>query len=129
MLQSVKNQLPIAAAEDVLISPTYVPDLVNATLDLLLDGERGIWHIVNDSVISWADFARVITHLSDCDMNLVQGVTMDSLGYKARRPRYSALASEKGIILPQLHNAIDRFLKEMEFSVEYAADNNLVYEE
>ncbi|MBA2423125.1 MAG: sugar nucleotide-binding protein [Chitinophagales bacterium] len=129
VLQSVKNQLPIAAAEDVLISPTYVPDLVNATLDLLLDGERGIWHIVNDSVISWADFARVITRLSDCDMNLVQGVTMDSFGYKARRPRYSALASEKGIILPQLHNAIDRFLKEMEFSVEYAADNNLVYEE
>lgn len=32
---------PFAAADDLVISPTYVPDLVNTALDLLLDGGRG----------------------------------------------------------------------------------------
>ncbi|XYH95240.1 hypothetical protein ACMHYB_46750 [Sorangium sp. So ce1128] len=26
------------------MTPTYTPDLVNAALDLLTDGERGLWH-------------------------------------------------------------------------------------
>lgn len=30
-----------AATDDLVISPTYVPDLVNTALDLLLDGGRG----------------------------------------------------------------------------------------
>ena len=36
------------AAADIVVSPTYVPDLVHATLDLLLDGETGLWHLAND---------------------------------------------------------------------------------
>src|SRR5215213_4845278 len=33
-----------AAGSDV-VSPTYVPDLVHVTLDLLIDGETGVWHL------------------------------------------------------------------------------------
>ena len=33
------------AAGDLTVSPTYVPDLVHACLDLLIDGEAGIWHL------------------------------------------------------------------------------------
>jgi len=33
---------PVDAADDVLVSPTFVPDLVNAALDLLIDDEHGI---------------------------------------------------------------------------------------
>jgi dTDP-4-dehydrorhamnose reductase len=36
-----------------LMSPTYVPDLVNAALDLLVDEEKGIWHLCNDGLVSW----------------------------------------------------------------------------
>ncbi len=35
------------AAQDIIVSPTYVPDLVNASLDLLIDGETGLWHLAN----------------------------------------------------------------------------------
>jgi dTDP-4-dehydrorhamnose reductase len=38
---------PFAAAGDMTVSPTYVPDLVNACLDLLIDKECGIWHLTN----------------------------------------------------------------------------------
>jgi dTDP-4-dehydrorhamnose reductase len=42
------------APEDIIISPTYVPDLVNACLDLLVDEESGIWHLTNEGELSWA---------------------------------------------------------------------------
>jgi dTDP-4-dehydrorhamnose reductase len=32
---------PVRAAEDAVVSPTYVPDLVRAAFDLLIDGETG----------------------------------------------------------------------------------------
>ena len=35
---------PFLVAEDVTISPSYLPHLVTAALDLLIDGECGIWH-------------------------------------------------------------------------------------
>ena len=41
------------------ISPTYVPDLVNACLDLLIDGEAGIWHLANEGDVSWAELAEL----------------------------------------------------------------------
>ena len=34
-----------AVSTDITVSPTYVPDLVHASLDLLIDRAAGIWHI------------------------------------------------------------------------------------
>src|SRR3954470_20508702 len=45
------------AASDSVITPTYVPDLVNASLDLLIDGETGIWHLANQGAVSWGELA------------------------------------------------------------------------
>src|SRR5256885_10419504 len=43
------------AAADAIVSPTYVPDLAHAALDLLIDGEQGIWHLANSGETSWYD--------------------------------------------------------------------------
>src|SRR5262245_34219436 len=43
-----------------VMSPTYVPDLVHATLDLLIDGEHGVWHVANEGSTSMFDLARAI---------------------------------------------------------------------
>lgn len=48
------------AAEDGIVSPTYVPDLVHTSLDLLIDGENGLWHLANKGAIAWADLARLV---------------------------------------------------------------------
>ena len=40
------------------MTPTYVPDLVNTCLDLLIDRECGVWHLSNGDAMSWADLAR-----------------------------------------------------------------------
>jgi dTDP-4-dehydrorhamnose reductase len=93
------------------ISPTYVPDLVNATLDLLIDDEQGIWHLVNAGAITWADFAFEIANRAHLDTRFVNVVPETEMNRPARRPVYSVLATEKGYTLPTLENALERFFK------------------
>ena len=53
------------APEDQVVSPTYVPDLVSTALDLLMDGERGLWHLAT-AVPELAEFARRRPALPTC---------------------------------------------------------------
>lgn len=98
------------AAEDAVVSPTYVPDLVNASLDLLIDGECGLWHLANPGAIAWAELARFAAKLAGLDATRIEAVSTQSLGLAAPRPTYSVLGSERGILLPPIENAISRYL-------------------
>ena len=102
----------VDAADDTVVSPTYVPDLVNSVLDLMIDGERGIWHLANPGAITWADFARCAARLAGFDADLVVGVPMASLHQVALRPAYSVLGSERGSVLPPLEDALARYVCE-----------------
>ncbi|MDB5426054.1 MAG: dTDP-4-dehydrorhamnose reductase, partial [Phenylobacterium sp.] len=74
VLRTLAAGQAFAAADDLVVSPTYVPDLVGAVLDLVLDGETGLRHLANDAAVSWADFARQVAGALDLDAGLVQGV-------------------------------------------------------
>jgi dTDP-4-dehydrorhamnose reductase len=100
------------AAEDAIVSPTYVPDLVNASLDLLIDGECGLWHLANPGAIAWADLARHTAQLAGVDVSPIQPCPIKMLGLVAPRPNYSVLGSERGVLLPDLDQAITRYLQE-----------------
>jgi dTDP-4-dehydrorhamnose reductase len=108
----------INVANDVVISPTYVPDLVHATLDLLIDEERGIWHLANGGERTWADFAYEIADRFGLNRSFINPVPVQELAYTARRPVYSALASSRGILLPSLEDALRRFTHEMNANME-----------
>jgi dTDP-4-dehydrorhamnose reductase len=110
-LNKLKEGIQVIAADDVCMSPTYIPDLVNESLDLLLDNEHGIFHITNHGKITWAELARKVAKYSGYDESLVIGKPLNELGLKARRPLYSPLKSEKGIKLPTLHNALQRYFE------------------
>jgi len=97
------------APADGVVSPTYVPDLVHASLDLLVDGERGVWHLANVGAVSWADFARLGAVRCGLDPALVEDCETSALGFAAKRPRYSVLDSERARLLPSLDDAIARF--------------------
>mgnify|MGYP003289203995 CR=1 FL=1 len=62
------------AADDQLVSPTYVPDLVQAALNLLIDDERGVWHVANRGAVSWAGFAQMVAEAAGLDAALVDAV-------------------------------------------------------
>jgi len=107
---------PFRAATDVRISPTYVPDLVHVCLDLLIDGESGIWHLTNGQPLTWANFAERIIDHARLDRALLQPCASDELWLAARRPAYSALDSERLAIMPPLDGAIERYFEQRERS-------------
>jgi dTDP-4-dehydrorhamnose reductase len=97
----------IDAANDEVVSPTYVPDLAEATLDLLLDGEQGLWHLVNDGALSWSELALTTARLFGLDQRLIRGRPGHELGFRAARPLFSALGSERGQHLRPLFEALE----------------------
>lgn len=102
---------PFAAAGDLVVTPTYVPDLVNTTLDLLIDKERGIWHLTNGQAVSWAELARRACGIAGIDPAGVRETSWRELGHAAARPANSALASERGLLLPPLDDALARMVR------------------
>lgn len=114
----------VKAAHDLVVSPTYVPDLVDAALDLVLDGEAGLWHLANGGEVSWAEFAVKIARALRLNHRLVEPAASETFGWAARRPRRAALASERGALMPCLDSAIQRYAAMMiasDFQAEIAA--------
>jgi dTDP-4-dehydrorhamnose reductase len=101
-----------AAADDATVSPTYVPDLADACLDLLIDGERGIWHLATPGAVTWADLARRAAALAGVDASRLRARRSCELGLVAPRPLYTALASERGWPMPPLEDALQRCIRE-----------------
>lgn len=111
-LQALRGGGAFAAADDLYVSPTYVPDLVHASLDLLLDGEAGVWHLANAGAVTWADLASRAARGAGLDETAVEGRPAATFGWPAPRPAYSALCSERGYLLPALDDALGRYLCE-----------------
>jgi dTDP-4-dehydrorhamnose reductase len=109
VLRTLATGQSLPAADDLTVSPTYVPDLVDAVLDLFIDGETGLRHLVNDGAVTWADFARRIARALDLDPGLVDGVSAARFGWAARRPASAALATCRGEVMASLDDAIARY--------------------
>jgi dTDP-4-dehydrorhamnose reductase len=97
------------AGAGAVVTPTFVPDLCNAALDLLIDGGTGLWHLTSGTALSWAGFARAIARACGLDPELVDEVPGETLGWVARRPVHAALGSEKGMLMPSLDHALACF--------------------
>jgi dTDP-4-dehydrorhamnose reductase len=97
------------APEDVVVSPTYLPDLVHASLDLMIDRCTGLWHLANDGAISWANFVRQAAQITGIDSSRLVARPASSCGLAATRPRFSALGSEHGKTMPALEDALCRY--------------------
>ena len=102
---------PVSVPGDIFISPTYVPHLVNVTLDLLIDEEQGIWHLSNKGELSWSDLAHEVAGRFNLDKQLIRTVTHRDMNYLAPRPLYTVLSSEKGSLLPSLGSALDEYFE------------------
>ncbi len=101
------------AASDLTVSPTYVPDLVNAVLDLLMDGETGLWNLSSNHAVTWADFALIVAESLGLHRRQIDPRPWRDLGFRAERPRAAALTSSRGILLPKFDDAIGRFAQTM----------------
>lgn len=111
-LRALARREPFAAMHDVVVSHTYVPDLANACIDLLIDAEKGIWHLANAGAMSWHELARTGARRAGVDAGALEGRACSDFGFAARRPAFSALTTERGFALPALDDALDRFIRQ-----------------
>ena len=86
--------------------------IVNTSLDLMIDDEKGVWHLSNKGQISWADLAYTIAERGGFKTSLVNPKPLEHFGFKAKRPVYSVLSSERGNILSSLDDALTRYLQQ-----------------
>ena len=89
-------------ADAAIVSPTYVPDLVHATLDLLLDGQTGIRHLANDGEVSWHDLARDLAKRTGHDPRRITAAPVI--------PSNTSLRSGHGLMLRPLDAALEDFV-------------------
>lgn len=120
-LRTLRANREFWAADDSIVSPTYVPDLVNNSLDLLIDGEHGIWHLANAGEISWAEFAAQAANLARVPTLKLKACNSEFLNLPAPRPRYSVLSSERGLLMPSLNDALIRYFKQREPELDLEA--------
>jgi dTDP-4-dehydrorhamnose reductase len=102
----------VTAVHDERVSPTYVVDLVHAVLDLLVDGESGVWHLANRGAVTWAELAHLAAEVAGLKSGRIEAHPSHGLGRPARRPRYSVLGSERGALMPSLEDALQRFMQD-----------------
>jgi len=101
----------VEACARTKVSPTYVPDLCHATLDLLIDGEKGIWHLANPGSVSWFAFARRLAEGVGFDPGLVEPV-------ETAAPTVTALASNHGTMLRPFDDALEDYLAQVRDSLD-----------
>lgn len=113
VLNALSKRESLEASGDV-VSPTYVPDLVNVALDLLIDGGTGIWHMANVGEMSRRDLAAQAAVRAGFDPALLRGA-------EGLPKLNTALSTERGILMPHLESALDRFFIDSE--VEWSEDH------
>ncbi|QGM97233.1 family 1 glycosylhydrolase [Methylocystis parvus] len=94
----------VHASAHMSVTPTYVPDLVHIALDLLIDGETGVWHLANRGCCNWYDFAL---RLAD-EARLPKALVLPKSGMR----RDTSLDSARGALMPSLDNAVSRFFED-----------------
>jgi dTDP-4-dehydrorhamnose reductase len=95
----------VRAIKDTWASVTYVEDLVSRVGEIMSTGRHGLYHVVNEGVCTYEDFAREAARLAGLDeeeaARLIETVTESEVRRPARRPRYSPLrctaAAELGL--------------------------------
>jgi dTDP-4-dehydrorhamnose reductase len=113
---------PFRAATDVRFSPTYVPDLVHACLDLLIDGASGVCHLANAGNVSSMELAARAAELAAVDASSPARPLRSARsrgGLAIRSSRASAA------LMPPLDDALRRFVAER---VAFAATLTLATE-
>lgn len=84
----------VKVVTDQALSPTYTLDLAETTKALMEREATGLFHLTNEGECSWFEFAQATFDITGVAVNLEPTETVTG-ERRARRPPYSALASER----------------------------------
>jgi dTDP-4-dehydrorhamnose reductase len=99
MLRVGGERESVDVVDDQTGCPTWTGHLAPALVGLMERGVSGLVHLAGAGAASWNAFAREIFRQAEIDCE-VRATSTASLARPAPRPTYSALASERGDVLP-----------------------------
>ncbi|MDD1673808.1 MAG: dTDP-4-dehydrorhamnose reductase [Methanomicrobiales archaeon] len=103
MIDLSRKTEQVKVVNDQFGKPTYTNDLAQKTPEIVKKNP-GIYHLTNDGVCSWYEFARaIIPNAIPC--------TTEEFPRKARRPKYSVLVNTKTDSLRLWRDALADYLK------------------
>ena len=94
MVNKGRNDGWVKVVTDQTLSPTYTHDLAETTKALMEAEAQGLFHLTNEGECSWFEFAQATFDIAGIAVNMEPTVTVPG-ERRARRPPYSALASER----------------------------------
>lgn len=118
IIATLRSGEPTRVFIDRVVSPSYVEDVIDATLALLsLDAPGGVYHCVNSGSTTWHGLAEVIARLLGTQ-GALQAVRMDDVPMRAPRPRYCALSNARlsalGVEMPGWQDALARHVRSLD---------------
>ena len=113
---ALRRAEPTPVFVDRTVTPSYVPDVVEASWTLVSRGARpGVYHCVSTGSTTWAELAAEIAGYVGASPSHVVPVRVADVSSQTRRPQYAALSNEKlagsGIAMPPWRDAVHRHLK------------------
>ena len=117
MLRLGKERDELNVVCDQIGSPTYTADLAPLLCDMAATEKYGIYHVANEGICSWADFAKEIFRQAGLDVK-VNPIPAKDYPTKAVRPYNSrmdktCLDTAGFTRLPHWKDALGRYLKGM----------------
>jgi len=119
MLRLAQTKDEISVVNDQVGAPTYTKDLAVLICSMIQTTRYGTYHGVNEGYCSWYEFAKAIFARKGINIK-VNAISSEEYPAKAKRPLNSRLSKENldknGFQrLPSWENALERYLKELEF--------------
>ncbi len=96
MIESLKNNQPISAITNLLITPTFIDDIAQAINEVIIRNITGIVHITGSQFISPYAIAELIARQFGFSQSLISKTTREKFfANKAPRPFYSIMRNDK----------------------------------
>ena len=116
MLRVGPQRGEVGVVADQIGSPTYTYDLAKLVIDMIQTDKYGAYHVTNEGICSWYDFACAIFKQAGLDVK-VNPLTTAEYPAKAARPSNSRMSKDKLInagfeMLPSWQDALSHYLKQ-----------------
>lgn len=115
MLRVGPQRGEVGVVADQIGSPTYTYDLAKLVIDMIQTDKYGVYHVTNEGICSWYEFACAIFKQAGLDVK-VNPLTTAEYPVKAARPFNSRMSKDRLInagfkMLPSWQDALERYLK------------------
>lgn len=119
MLKLAKERKELNMVADQYGSPTYTADLAPLLIVMIKTDKYGIYHVTNEGVCNWAEFAEEIFKISGMNVK-INHITTAEYPTMAKRPLNSRLSKTKLVknnfnTLPDWQVALNNFIDKVSF--------------